>query len=252
MSQKNKRVLLVTGGARGIGAAIVRLAANEGYAVAINYQQAASEANALAKSIHDQGGLALAIQGDVSKEDDVVNMFKQIDEHLGVITALVNNAGIVDQKARVSEMHLDRLQKMFATNVFGSFMCAREAVLRMSTQLGGQGGVIVNISSIASRLGSPSQYVDYAASKAAIDTLTTGLAKEVASEGIRVNAVSPGIIDTDIHASGGEPDRVKQVSGMIPIGRAGTAEEVANAVLWVLSDQASYVTGACIDVSGGR
>jgi len=252
MSQGRKSILLVTGGARGIGAAIVRLAAKAGYAVAINYLHAANEAHALAQSIQQQGGLALAIQADVSNEGDVVKMFKEVDQHLGAITALVNNAGIVYQKARVSEMHLDRLQKMFATNVFGSFLCSREAVLRMSTQSGGHGGVIVNISSIASRLGSPGQYVDYAASKAAIDTLTTGLAKEVAGEGIRVNAISPGIIDTEIHASGGEPDRVKEVGPMIPIGRAGTAEEVANAVLWVLSDQASYVTGACIDVSGGR
>lgn len=252
MSSINKPVLLVTGGSRGIGAAIVRLTAKEGYAIGINYQHAATEANALADGINEQGGFALPIQGDISKEEDVLRMFKLIDERLGTLTALVNNAGIVDQKARVSEMSFERLQRMFATNVIGSFMCSRQAILRMSTQFGGSGGVIVNISSIASRIGSPGQYVDYAASKAAIDTLTIGLAKEVASEGIRVNAVAPGIIDTDIHASGGEPERVKQSGGMIPLGRAGTAEEVANAVLWLLSDSASYVTGACIEVGGGR
>jgi len=252
MPSSNKPVLLVTGGARGIGAAIVRLAAKEGYSIAVNYQHATHEADALVKSIKDLGGNAVSIQADVSQERDVLRMFEVIDQHLGVLTALVNNAGIVDQKARVSEMSFERLQKMFGTNVIGSFMCSRQAILRMSTKFGGRGGGIVNLSSIASRIGSPGQYVDYAASKAAIDTFTIGLAKELASEGIRVNAVAPGIIDTDIHASGGEPDRVRQSAGMIPLGRVGTAEEVANAVLWLLSDKASYVTGACIDVGGGR
>jgi NAD(P)-dependent dehydrogenase (short-subunit alcohol dehydrogenase family) len=252
MSHARKQVLLVTGAARGIGAAIVQLAAKEGYAIAINYQYAANQADALANSINHNGGEALAIQADVSKESDVVRMFKCIDEKLGVISALVNNAGIVDQKSSVSRMSYERLQKMFSTNVIGSFVCSREAVIRMSTHSGGQGGAIVNLSSIVSRLGAPGQYVDYAASKAAIDTLTIGLAKEVAGEGIRVNSVAPGIIDTEIHASGGEPERARQSAGVIPMGRAGTANEVANAVLWLLSAQASYVTGACIDVGGGR
>jgi len=231
MSATNQPVMLVTGGARGIGAAIVKLAAKEGYAVAINYHHGADEANALAKTIHDQGGLAIAIQGDVSKEDDVLRIFKTVDERLGSLSVLVNNAGIVDQKACVSDMSFNRLYRMFGVNVIGSFMCSRQAVLRMSKKLGGVGGVIVNISSRAARLGSPDQYVDYAASKAAIDTLTIGLAKEVAGDGIRVNAVAPGIIDTEIHASGGEPDRVKKVGGSIPMGRAGTADEVAQAVI---------------------
>lgn len=252
MSATNQPVMLVTGGARGIGAAIVKLAAKEGYAVAINYHHGADEANALAKTIHDQGGLAIAIQGDVSKEDDVLRIFKTVDERLGSLSVLVNNAGIVDQKACVSDMSFNRLYRMFGVNVIGSFMCSRQAVLRMSKKLGGVGGVIVNISSRAARLGSPDQYVDYAASKAAIDTLTIGLAKEVAGDGIRVNAVAPGIIDTEIHASGGEPDRVKKVGGSIPMGRAGTADEVAQAVMWLISPQSSYVTGSSIDVSGGR
>ena len=228
------------------------MAAKEGYAVAINYHHGADEANALAKTIHDQGGLAIAIQGDVSKEDDVLRIFKTVDERLGSLSVLVNNAGIVDQKACVSDMSFNRLYRMFGVNVIGSFMCSRQAVLRMSKKLGGVGGVIVNISSRAARLGSPDQYVDYAASKAAIDTLTIGLAKEVAGDGIRVNAVAPGIIDTEIHASGGEPDRVKQVGASIPMGRAGTADEVAQAVMWLISPQSSYVTGSSIDVSGGR
>ena len=252
MSSLNKPVILVTGGARGIGAAIVRLAAAEGYAVGINYVHARDEAEALADSINYQGGHAMAIQGDVAQEEDVLRIFQTVDSYLGRLTALVNNAGIVDQKARVSEMTYERIQRMFTTNVISSFMCARQAVLRMSTQLGGQGGVIVNLSSRASRLGSPGQYVDYAASKAAIDTLTIGLAKEVASEGIRVNAVAPGIIDTQIHASGGQPDRVQASAEMIPLKRAGSADEVAHAVMWLLSDKSSYVTGACIDVAGGR
>jgi NAD(P)-dependent dehydrogenase (short-subunit alcohol dehydrogenase family) len=252
MSLINKPVLLVTGGARGIGAAIVRQAAQEGYAVAINYHHGADEANDLVKTINGQGGHALAIQGDVSKEDDVLRIFKTVDDRLGSLTALVNNAGVIDKKSSVADMSFDRLQRMFAINVIGSFMCSRQAVLRMSTKFGGAGGVIVNISSRASRLGSPDQYVDYAASKAAIDTLTIGLSKEVADEGIRVNAVAPGIIDTEIHASGGEPDRAKQAGSAIPMGRAGTADEVADAVIWLLSAQSSYVTGACIDVSGGR
>lgn len=252
MSATNQPVMLVTGGARGIGAAIVKLAAKESYAVAINYHHGADEANALAKTIHDQGGLAIAIQGDVSKEDDVLRIFKTVDERLGSLAVLVNNAGIVDQKACVTDMSFNRLHRMFGVNVIGSFMCSRQAVLRMSKKFGGVGGVIVNISSRAARLGSPDQYVDYAASKAAIDTLTIGLAKEVAGDGIRVNAVAPGIIDTEIHASGGEPDRVKQVGGSIPMGRAGTADEVAQAVMWLISPQSSYVTGSSIDVSGGR
>jgi NAD(P)-dependent dehydrogenase (short-subunit alcohol dehydrogenase family) len=247
-----KRVILITGGSRGIGAAIARLAAEEGYAVCISYISNRSAAEAVVASITQRNGLAIAVQTNVAVEEEVVRLFERIDSDLGCITALVNNAGILEKQARVEDMNSERINRVFSTNVVGSFICCREAVRRMSTRHGGSGGVIVNISSRASRLGSPGEYVDYAASKAAIDTLTIGLAKEVAAEGIRVNAVSPGIIHTDIHASGGDPQRVDRLKDTIPMKRGGYPEEVAKAVLWLLSDDASYTTGASIDVAGGR
>jgi NAD(P)-dependent dehydrogenase (short-subunit alcohol dehydrogenase family) len=253
-------VLLVTGGARGIGAATVRMAAQRGYAVAINYARHADTAEQLATAIRAQGGRAIAVQADIADEAQVLRLFATVDAQLGPLCALVNNAGVVDITTRVDSMDAARLQRMFSVNVIGSFLCAREAVRRMGTRQGvrnfgtgyGQGGAIVNVSSAASRLGSPGQYVDYAASKGAIDTMTLGLAKEVADEGIRVNAVRPGVIDTDIHASGGLPDRVRDLAASIPLQRGGTADEVAAAILWLLSPEASYTTGALLDVAGGR
>lgn len=247
-----KKVIIVTGGSRGIGAAIARLAAVEGYAVCISYRHNQSAAEAVVDSINEKNGTAMAVQADVAVEQDVVRLFERVDSTLGPVTALVNNAGILEQQACVEDMEAERITRIFATNVVGSFVCAREAVRRMSTRHGGQGGAIVNISSRASRLGAPGEYVDYAASKAAIDTLTIGLAKEVAAQGIRVNAVSPGVIYTDIHASGGEPRRVERIKDSIPMKRGGYPEEVARAVLWLLSEDASYTTGTSIDVSGGR
>ena len=246
------KVLLVTGGSRGIGAAVALLAAKQGYAVAINFNGNEVAANTVAKQIRGAGGTAMCVQADVSDEAAVLNMFARIDAELGRLTALVNNAGVVDIPSRVDAMSVARLRRMFDINVLGSFICAREAVLRMSTRHGGAGGCIVNLSSAAARLGSPGQYVDYAAAKGAIDTFTMGLAKEVATEGIRVNAVRPGIIDTDIHASGGIPDRVAQMTPLVPMQRAGSAREVAEAVVWLLSDASSYTTGAVVDVTGGR
>ena len=247
-----KKVLLVTGGSRGIGAATARLAAANGYAVCVNYRHNEAAALAVIEEITRGGGEALAVAGDVGFEADVVRLFEQVDEQLGPITALVNNAGILETQMRVEDMDAARLNRVLATNVVGSFLCAREAVRRMSTQRGGQGGAIVNVSSIASRLGAPNEYVDYAAAKGAIDSFTIGLAKEVASEGIRVNAVRPGVIHTEIHASGGEPGRVERVKAAVPMQRGGEAEEVARAILWLLSDGASYSTGALLDVTGGR
>lgn len=247
-----KKVMIVTGGSRGIGAAIARLAADQDYAVGISYLNNRTAADAVVTSIRARGATALAVQADVAVEGDVVRLFREVDDALGVVTALVNNAGILERQARVEDMGSERLTRVLATNVVGSFLCAREAVRRMSTRHGGGGGAIVNLSSRASRLGSPGEYVDYAASKAAIDTLTIGLAKEVAGEGIRVNAVAPGIIYTDIHASGGEPGRVDRLKDIVPMKRGGHPEEVARAVLWLLSDEASYTTGATIDVAGGR
>ncbi len=247
-----KKVLVVTGGSRGIGAAVARLAAQNAYAVCLTYQRNRVAADEVVASISGAGGVALAVQADVAVENDIVRLFQQVDASLGRVTALVNNAGILEHQSRVEDMDAARLGRIFSTNVIGSFICAREAIRRMSTKHGGTGGGIVNLSSRASRLGSPNEYVDYAASKGAIDTFTIGLAKEVAAEGIRVNAVSPGIIDTEIHASGGEPGRVDRMKGAIPMGRGGTAEEVARTVLWLLSDDASYTTAACIDVAGGR
>lgn len=247
-----KPVMIVTGGARGIGAAVVRLAASAGYAVCVNYRTGYGEAEALVAEIAAGGGEALAVGADVGVESEVVQLFHRVDETLGRVTALVNNAGVLERQARVEDMDGGRLARVLATNVTGSFLCAREAVHRMSTRHGGPGGAIVNVSSRAARLGSAGEYVDYAASKAAVDTLTVGLAREVAGDGIRVNAVSPGFIYTDIHASGGEPGRVDRLKTVIPMGRGGQPEEVARAIMWLLSDEASYVTGANLDVSGGR
>jgi NAD(P)-dependent dehydrogenase (short-subunit alcohol dehydrogenase family) len=248
--------MLVTGGSRGIGAATARLAAARGYAVAISYRSNRAAADAVVDEITHAGGAAIAVAADVSVEADVVRLFREADEALGKthgpLCALVNNAGILERQMRVEQMDAARLARVFATNVIGSFLCAREAVQRMSIRRGGTGGAIVNVSSIGARLGSPEEYVDYAASKGAIDTFTIGLAKEVAADGIRVNAVRPGVIYTDIHASGGEPDRVERVKASVPMQRGGQAEEVAHAILWLLSDEASYTTGSFIDVSGGR
>ena len=244
--------LLVTGGSRGIGAAAAVLAAQRGWDVAVNYTRDAAAAERVAAQVRAAGRRALVIQADVAEEAEVLAMFAAVDREFGTLRGLVNNAGVVDLPARVDEMSLQRLQRMFAINLTGSFLCAREAVRRMSSKHGGAGGVIVNLSSAAARLGSPGQYVDYAASKAGIDLLTLGLAREVATEGIRVNAVRPGIIDTDIHASGGLPDRARQVAPIVPMQRAGSAEEVAQAIVWLLSDEASYTTGTVLDVTGGR
>ena len=244
--------LLVTGGSRGIGAATALLAAQRGYAVAVNYTTNSLAADEVVRQIRAQGGNAITVQADVGDEAQVMAMFGKIDAKLGRLTALVNNAGVVDVAARVDEMSVARLKRMFDINVLGSFVCAREAVKRMSTRFGGSGGAIVNVSSAAARLGAGGQYVDYAASKGAIDTFTLGLAKEVAQEGIRVNAVRPGIIETEIHASGGQPDRIRQMAPLVPMQRAGSAEEVAQAIVWLLSGDASYTTGTLLDVTGGR
>ena len=247
-----KKTLLITGGSRGIGAATALLAARQGYAVAVNYTSNAAAADSVVQQIRAGGGRAIALQADVAIEAQVLAMFDKVDAEFGRFDALVNNAGVVDQTSRVDAMTMERLQRMFAVNVFGSFLCAREAVKRMSTRYQGQGGAIVNVSSAASRLGSPGQYVDYAAAKGAIDTFTIGLAKEVAAEGIRVNAVRPGIIETDIHASGGLPNRARDVAPQVPMQRAGSADEVAQSIVWLLSDSASYTTGALLDIAGGR
>jgi NAD(P)-dependent dehydrogenase (short-subunit alcohol dehydrogenase family) len=245
-------VALITGGSRGIGAATARLAAERGYAVAISYLSNHAAAQAVVAEIEGHGRRALAVQADVGSEAEVCRMFAEVDRHLGLLTALVNNAGVLDLQTRVEHMTGERLTRIFTTNVTGAFLCAREAVRRMSTARGGRGGAIVNVSSGASRLGSPGEYVDYAASKGAIDTMTIGLAREVAEEGIRVNAVRPGFIYTDIHATGGEPNRVDRVKAVVPMKRGGHVEEVARAILWLLSDEASYTTGAFIDVTGGK
>ena len=246
------KVLLVTGASRGIGAATARLAARNGWAVAVNYTANALAADEVVREIRAAGGRALPVQADVADEAQVLRLFETIDAQLGRVTGLVNNAGVVDVTARIDEMSMARWRRMFDINVIGSFLCAREAVRRMSTRHGGRGGAIVNLSSAASRLGSPGQYVDYAAAKGAIDAFTIGLAKEVAAEGIRVNAVRPGLIETDIHASGGLPDRVRDLQHQVPMRRGGTADEVAQAIVWLLSDAASYTTMSLLDVSGGR
>ena len=246
------KVLLVTGGSRGIGAATALLAARQGWAVAVNYTANSLAADEVVRSIRASGGTAITVQADVADEAQVLRMFEKVDAKLGRLTGLVNNAGVVDVTARVDEMSAARWKRMFDINVFGSFLCAREAVRRMSTRHGGDGGSIVNLSSAAARLGAPGQYVDYAAAKGAIDAFTIGLAKEVAGDGIRVNAVTPGLIETEIHASGGIPDRVNLLKHQVPMQRGGTADEVAQAIVWLLSDAASYTTMSLIDVSGGR
>ena len=246
------KIMVVTGGSRGIGAATALLAAQRGYAVCVNYLHSREAADAVVRSIEKIGRHAIAVAADIASEPDVVRLFETVDKELGRLTALVNNAGILEKQTRLDGIDAARLNRVFATNVTGSFLCSREAVLRMSTKHGGEGGGIVNVSSRASQIGSPGEYIDYAASKGAIDSLTVGLAKEVAEEGIRVNAVRPGFIYTDMHASGGEPNRVDRVKAFAPMKRGGTAEEVAAAILWLLSDEASYITGTFIDVSGGR
>jgi NAD(P)-dependent dehydrogenase (short-subunit alcohol dehydrogenase family) len=246
------KTVLVTGGSRGIGAAVCRQAATAGYRVAVNFASNEDAARKVVTEIEASGGEAFPVRGDVGTEADVMAMFEAVDKRFGRLDALVNNAGVVDLVARVDEMSADRIERLLRINVLGSFLCAREAIKRMSTRYGGKGGVIVNMSSAAARLGGVGLYVDYAASKGAIDTMTIGLSREVAREGIRVNAIRPGMIETEIHADSGDPDRARKVAGTIPAGRPGTAEEIANAVAWLLSDQASYVVGAIIDVSGGR
>ncbi len=247
-----KKVTVITGGSRGIGAAAAYLAAQQGHAVCVNYLHNQEAANKVVDAIKQSGGKAISIAADVASETEVLNLFNTVDKKLGKLTALINNAGILEQQMRLENMDSARLNRIFATNIIGAFLCAREAVKRMSSKHGGAGGAIVNVSSAASRLGSPGEYVDYAASKGAIDTMTIGLAKEVAEEKIRVNAVRPGFIYTDIHASGGEPNRIERVKEFVPMKRGGQAIEVAKAILWLLSDEASYTTGSFIDVTGGK
>ena len=245
-------VLIITGASRGIGAATARIAGRSGYVVCVNYLKNKAAAKQIVEEINADGGRALAIGADISREEEVVKLFCTVDDKLGKISALVNNAGILETQMRIEDMNAARLNRVFLTNVIGSFLCAREAVKRMSTKNGGKGGAIVNVSSAAARLGSAGEYVDYAASKGAVDTFTRGLAQEVAEEGIRVNAVRPGVIDTDIHSSGGEPGRVERVKASIPMKRGGSAEEVAKAIMWLLSSESSYTTGSLLEVSGGR
>ena len=245
------KVMVITGASRGIGAATALLAAKRGYALGVNYRQNRAAAESVVSEIVKGGGRAIALPADISIESEVIRLFQTVDSQLGTITALVNNAGILAQQSRVEDITVERLNRIFATNVVGSFLCAKAAIKRMSTRNGGTGGAIVNVSSGASRAGSPNEYVDYAASKGAIDTMTIGLSKELAAEGIRVNAVRPGFVDTDIHADGGEPNRVERVESFVPMKRAGKPSEIAGAILWLLSDEASYTTGAFIDVAGG-
>ncbi|PSN20517.1 oxidoreductase [filamentous cyanobacterium CCP5] len=247
-----EKVLIVTGGSRGIGAATALLAGKQGYAICVNYLHNQAAAQNIVDELGKMGGCAIAIAADIASEDQVNHLFEMVDSQLGRVTALVNNAGILEQQMRVENMDAARLNRIFTANITGSFLCAREAIKRMSIKQGGLGGAIVNVSSVASRLGSPGEYVDYAASKGAIDAMTIGLSKEVADEGIRVNAVRPGFIYTDIHADGGEPNRVERVKDLLPMKRGGQASEVANAILWLLSDEASYTTGSFIDVAGGK
>jgi NAD(P)-dependent dehydrogenase (short-subunit alcohol dehydrogenase family) len=244
--------MIITGAGRGIGAATATLAAARGYAVVVNYVRDESSAEALVRTIRQGGGSAVAVRADVSREGDVARLFQTADRELGNLAVLVNNAGVVDRQARVEAMNEARLRRMMGVNVIGSMLCAAEAIRRMSTSHGGRGGSIINVSSAASRHGSPNEYVDYAAAKAAIDTFTIGLAREVAADGIRVNAVRPGIVATEIHASGGDPDRATRLAPSIPMQRAGVAEEVAQAILWLASEESSYCTGSILDVAGGR
>ncbi|MCJ0974537.1 SDR family oxidoreductase [Pseudomonas sp. PS1] len=246
------RVMLITGASRGIGAATARFAAAEGYALCLNYRQRQDAMDALVKELRAAGTEVIAVPADVADEQQVARLFATLDDQFGRLDVLVNNAGMLERQMRLEQMDAARLARVFGVNVVGSFNCAAQAVKRMSTRHGGQGGAIVNVSSIAAKLGAPNEYIDYAAAKGAIDSMTLGLAKEVAAEGIRVNAVRPGIIETEIHASGGEPGRVERVKGSVPMGRGGLAEEVAAAILWLASDRASYTTGALLDVSGGR
>lgn len=247
-----KEVILITGSSRGIGAATALLAARQGYAVCINYVRDAPAAQALCAQIRAEGFEAIAVQADVGQEADVERLFREVDARLGTITALVNNVGVLEQKCRLIDISVQRMERVLRTNVISYFLCCQQAVRRMSTATGGQGGRIVNVSSVASRLGGSAEYVDYAASKGAVDTLTIGLAKEVAPEGIRVNCVRPGLIFTEIHASGGEPGRVARLEAGVPMQRGGQPEEVAEGILYLLSPAASYVTGVFLDVAGGR
>lgn len=247
----DRPVMLVTGGSRGIGASVCRLAARAGYDLVVNYARDEAAALRVVSDVERAGGRAIAVKADMGGPDEIEALFEAADE-LGPLAALVNNAGIVDETATLVEMSAERLERMWRINLTAPFLCAREAVRRMSTARGGRGGTIVNVSSVAAKLGGPGQYIDYAASKGAIDTMTVGLAKEVVAEGIRVCAVRPGIIDTDIHASGGQPDRVARLGPTLPMGRAGTPDEVAEAILWLVSPAASYSSGAILDVSGVR
>ena len=247
-----RKVVVITGGSRGIGAATAVLAARQGWNVVLSYQYAHEAAQAVVAQVQALGGQALAVQADVGDEAQVLALFAAADVRFGRLDALVNNAGVVDRAQKLADMSVQRLKRMFRINTIGALVCAREAVRRMSTARGGQGGAVVNVSSIAARLGAPHQYVDYAASKGAVDVLTVGLAKEVAAEGIRVNAVRPGLIETEIHASGGQPDRVQRLSAHVPMQRGGTADEVAQAIVWLMSDASPYTTGSWLEISGGN
>ncbi len=251
MIPRMNRTLLITGAARGIGAATALLAAERGYAVCVNYRERQDSALQVVRAIEASGGKARAVRADIASEEEILGLFAEIDRSMGPLAGLVNNAGVVEPQMRLADMTAARLERVFRVNVAGSMLCAREAVRRMSTRLGGAGGAIVNVSSAASRTGSPREYVDYAASKGAIDTFTLGLAREVAEEGIRVNCVRPGLTYTEIHASGGEPGRVDRLGPLVPMRRGGRPEEIAKAILWLLSEEASYTTGALLDVTGG-